>query len=257
MAASEGWETADTTFIERRLAALYRRDLPGPLRADVDARMSAAVATELSGTSPVRRPRWGRWQPLRRRASLVAATGLALFVLAGAVAASAGFFDQLLQQTPAWRVAWDRATRIGISQTVGDYRLTVERAYADADHVLIGVSVATLNGAPIAVPHDAQLRGPTGTSRAEWAGAGNDVAAAQLLFFDAPQPAGLGRVELTLTIDDVMPLPLPDASLRPPVANGGGNVVANLVPGPWEFTFDLAVAPEAVGPLVPPAPSVR
>lgn len=245
MTTNEGWEPADIEFIERRLTTLYRRDLPGRLRADVDARVSAALAAQGSGALPAARPRWRRWRPLRPRASQFAAIGLALFVLAGAAAASAGFFDQLVQQTPAWRVAWDRSARIGISQTVGDYRLTVERAYADADHVQIGVSVAALNGARIAVPQGALLRGPTGTFRAEWAGAGNEVASAQLLFFDAPAPLGLASTELTLTIDDVWVLPLLDASQGPGCAVPAGcPVAAHTVRGPWEFTFDVPVAPD-------------
>ena len=131
------------------------------------------------GASPLRR--------ILRPLALVAA----LLLLAGAVAGGVGLLDQIFESSgmPGWRIAWDRAERLDIKQTDAGVTITLERAYADLNHVLVGFTVEDLPAAPLSghgepypIEWRAELRDPTGRTAEQWAtsGTGTTVADANL-----------------------------------------------------------------------------
>jgi len=117
---------------------------------------------------------------------------LAAFVLlTGAVVGGARLLDQIFESSgmPAWRIAWDRAERLNVVQTDAGITITLERAYADLNQVLVGFTVEGLPEAPVtghgeAYPIEwrAELRDPTGRTADQWAtsGTGTTVADANL-----------------------------------------------------------------------------
>jgi len=158
-------------------------------RDEIETRLLRAVAVEPSedglrwldqrvadvAAGPVAVPRRGISFPrLMLRPVLVLA---AFLLLAGAVAGGMGLLDQLFQSSvPGWRTGWDRAEQLDLQQTDAGVTITLERAYADLNQVLVGFTVAGLDAAPLtdhgdAVPLEwrAELRDPTGRSLEQWA----------------------------------------------------------------------------------------
>jgi hypothetical protein len=111
------------------------------------------------------------------------ALAFALLLLAGVVAASLGLLDRIIETsgTPGWRVAWDRAQRLDLRTTDAGVTITIERAYADINQVMVGFTVAGLEAPPAGegpkVPLEwvADLRDPTGQPLEEWAGSGMGI----------------------------------------------------------------------------------
>ena len=106
---------------------------------------------------------------------------VALLLLTGAVAGGLGLLDQLFESSgmPSWRIAWDRAERLNLVQTDAGITITLERAYADLNEVLVGFTVEGLPAAPLtghgeAYPIEwrAELRDPTGRTEEQWASTG-------------------------------------------------------------------------------------
>jgi hypothetical protein len=65
----------------------------------------------------------------------------ALILVVGAVAAGLTALDRLAATTPGWQTAWDRAEVVGVDQTSKGYTLTLERAYADVNQVVVFVNM--------------------------------------------------------------------------------------------------------------------
>jgi len=195
---------------------------------------------------------------------------LAAFVLlTGAVVGGMGLLDQIFESSgmPGWRAAWDRAERLGIKQTDAGITITLERAYADLNQVLIGLTVEGLEAAPISghgepapIEWRAELRDPAGRTSEQWAAsrAGSDVADTNLsaivhVWEGAVTPvAGTWRLTFTsvgynsggfvsgeCTVGNADP-----ACVNPP-ANA-------MVDGTWRFEFEL---PAPAGTVL--SPNVR
>ena len=67
---------------------------------------------------------------------------VAAVVLGGAGRGIVGLYEQAVGSDGGWRTAWDRADILGVSQTHDGYRVTVERAYADINQLMLAVSVS-------------------------------------------------------------------------------------------------------------------
>ena len=223
----------------------------------LDQRVAQVVAR------PAALPRQGRsaFRLVLRPLALVAA----LMLLAGAVAGGMGLLDQLFQSSaPGWRTGWDRAERLDLKQTDAGVTITLERAYADLNLVLVGFTVAGLEAAPLsdhgdAVPIEwrAELRDPTGRSLEQWAtslggseiadsslsavgnvweGAVTPVAGTWVLTFTSVGYNSGGFVPGECTVGNTDP-----ACVNPP-ANA-------MVDGTWRFEFEL---PAPAGTMVSP-----
>jgi hypothetical protein len=250
--------------------------------SEIETRLHRAVAFEPSedglrwldqrvgqlAARPVALPRRGFSFPrLVLRPVLVVA---AFVVLAGAVAGGVGLLDQIFQSSamPGWRIAWDRAERLDLTATDAGVTITLERAYADLNQVLVGFTVGGLEPPPLTDHGDAaelewraDLRDPAGRLAQEWApsetgtaitdpnlsaignfweGAVTPVGGTWVLTFTSVGFNAGGFVSGECTVGNTDP-----ACLNPP-ANA-------MVDGIWRFEFAL---PAPTGTVVTPNVSV-
>jgi hypothetical protein len=136
--------------LEALLAEAYAVDIPPHLAARLDQCVSSALR---------QRDRWNRvgHQPAFRRPRRLVLIPALLIVAITTVAAGVGLFYVTYPPEVFYPsdggFTWDRGEPLGLTETVDDYRITLERAYADANKAMVAVSVA-----------DAGSRGWTGIS---------------------------------------------------------------------------------------------
>ena len=216
-------DTGSFADLERDLGMALAWEPSVAAAARMDRRVArAGAAVRLTPARP-----WSGRQV--RLAVLLAAAGLALM--------GATLVLSLLQQAaelmPGWRVAYDRAEVLRLSQTAGGYTVTLERGYADANQLVLGFLVTGPDGETRAVPRgtvvDAAGRSFLETS-------GGDItdqlqnAAATIGSYQVPPGIG-GEVTLTATFDELMPVTAE---------------VVTAPTGPWTFHFRLPVHPATV-----------
>lgn len=189
----------------------------------------------------------------------------AFAVVTGTVGAAMGLLDGVVEGSgPGLRTAWDRAEILGIRQTDAGVTITLERAYADLNQVVVGFTVEGLEAAPTSsagerapVEWVADLRDPSGRPADEWAtsrlGRGTDVTdlSAVLHAWEGRTAPVAGTWELTVTSvgygagsfsDGICTVEATD----PACASPGPD---SMVDGTWRFTFDL---PTPAGTVVSP-----
>lgn len=136
--------------LESLLARAYAAEIPADLAVTIEQR-TAAVAKWHPRPAPrwrLVRPSWLRipsvWlrvPPIWRRLAMipvVAAVLLSAGMLMTPTSASvgpAGFYESEGGYT------WQHAQVLGLSQTVDGYQITLERAYADANQMMLGITV--------------------------------------------------------------------------------------------------------------------
>jgi hypothetical protein len=242
-------------FLLRRAVAVNPSD-EGLRRLDerVARIMSGAVSTQ------------PRARATRVRFVRPLALAAALLLAAGAVGASLGLLDQAIDQSalPGWRVAWDRAEVIGQRQTDAGVTVTLERAYADVNQVLVGFTVEGLESPTLAsgmkdsLAWTADLRDPAGRTAEQWATSshaqGRDVTglSAVIQTWLGVPLATAGTWELTVTSvgyggSGFVPGECTVGATEPQCVNP----VDRMVHGTWRFAFDLPVPAGAlvVGPF--------
>jgi hypothetical protein len=239
-----------TTGPDGPFEALVGRSLavdpaPGAFEA-ADDRVAAAIAQVAAnggGTTATvdgRRPSW----PLHMRPAHWAIAGTAAaVVLMGAGGGLRDLYAWLVGSEGGTKVAWDAATPLGQARTVNGYRMTVDRAYADANEVMVAVSVADAGGPPASQIGLtlADLTDDQGTEYDQTMGASapnGATAAADILSFRAATPiaAGSRTFHLTFATVDVRDVATPPPSDDPTWDPW------HPVSGPWTFAFDLPVA---------------
>ena len=241
--------TVSTEALESHLADAYAVDIPPHLAARLEQRVSAAIQLLRPSSSADPRPANHR----RRRLALIPVLLAVVMVTAAAAGGVLHFYDE------AGGLAWQRAEHLGLIKTVDGYRLTLERVYADANRMLVGVTVV-----------DEQNRGwsqvaveqvtVTDSAGGGWqtgmgASSPEDASVAANLFWleAAPGPAAPGRRAFSVSI--------PAVSVRdqttPPATEGGPGFEDGTSPAPvggdgtwwpWHevkvdasFSFDLTV----------------
>lgn len=200
--------------VEQRLESILTPGLPAELRAGIDRRVTAAVAEAAPDVSP--RPTIG----LRR----ILAVGIAAVLIVGAVGAGYDAFQRIIGSS-GWRTAWDRAEFIGQPATANGHEVILQRAYADAAQVVVGVSIPTMpdamNFSGLSVTDEfGQEYLPTGGTGT------NEVDGSVLVYAFLPTesiPAGERQFDVTMR------------------ANGMSDA--------WQFSFPLMVQPAATVPL--------
>ena len=124
-----------TEAIEARLQSLLEVDPTDDALAWLDRRVSQVIA------QPIAQDAGKGGQRLRlllRPLPLL----VAFLVLTGAVAGALGLLERIATQSGAgYRVAWEQAEVLGISQTDAGYTVTLERAYADINQVVVFLNV--------------------------------------------------------------------------------------------------------------------
>jgi hypothetical protein len=224
--------------LESLLAAAYAVEMPTDLGALVDRRIRRAVRH----WRPQPSARWRLARPRGRRLAaipiLVAVLTAAVLVTTSASGGPAAVYNSY------GGYAWQHAEILGLTKTVDGYRITLERAYADANQMMLAVTVV-----------DTQNRGwrqvdigglsVADSAGGDWTmvtGISDPVAitsAATISWFEyaLTGPAALGRRPFSVTVSSVS---VRDQEDGPP-AN-------DLSWDPWHFvavnatfSFDLTV----------------
>ena len=208
--------------LERDLRLALAWEPPVAVTRLMDQRVTRARAT----TAHPERRLWPR-----RHLRLVLLVAAALALMGASVALS--LLQQAAELVPGWRVAYDQAEVLNLSQTANGYTVTLERGYVDPNQLVLGFVVTGPNGQTRAVPRgtvtDAQGRSFLDT-------AGGDIqaelqnSAATISSYQVPPGIG-SEVTLTATFSELMPVTVK-------------NVPAPT--GPWVFHFTLPVHPATV-----------
>ena len=153
------------------------------------------------------------WRLPSRRVLALLVAGLLLIGAAAAVT----LLQQAVNLDPRWRTAVERAERLNLRQTIGDYTVTLERGYADPNELVLVVDVQGPGNSFVALSQadvvDAQGRHYleiTAAGASESAsGQGADVHAYQV------PPGVSGPLELTVTVSPLNSEPISDLSSPP------------------------------------------
>ena len=117
--------------LEARLEMAFGAEPTHAQLAAIDRRVSAVIEAPKTAHRQIGRPR-RRW--------------VAVFLAAAALVVLVGAGTSLLSLYPfmggdAYRVAWDRSTKLGLSQVHDGYQVTLEAAYADAAQTMLAISI--------------------------------------------------------------------------------------------------------------------
>jgi hypothetical protein len=188
--------------VEARLRHAFMRE-PS---AEGMRRLDERVAQVMIRAAPQTR----RWSP-RGMVVRPAAVLAAFVLLTGAVAGTMTLLERLTTGSSVGvRAAWDRAEVVGISRNDAGVTVTLERAYADLNQVVLFLEVEGLpTRAGTTVPDDvdavAQLRDPSGRHAETWAwamggsGSAEPDLAALIVSWDGAVTPEAGTWELTIT----------------------------------------------------------
>lgn len=214
-------------------SALERAFAFDPASAEVtrmDARIASAIATpRVAGR------RFGRPKHLARYGLIAAA----LLALGGATGSMLGLYGAI--GSGGYTVAWDRSTKLALTQVDQGYRVTLEAAYADAAQTMLAITVVdTVAGRS----DQLDLRGAELTDEAgrtyRMTGGGSTPAEASVsantVWYDTPGDGSLtGKHHFFLAVTEI--------GVRDGKAVSSDGDPWHTVAGRWMFEFDLAIAP--------------
>jgi hypothetical protein len=220
--------------LESSLAALLAVDLPVEVRLRLDER----IDRRLGAWSPAA-PSRSRLRP-GRRAGVVALLAAAL-VIGGANGSLKALY--FLVAGP-FDLPWHRGTELNLSQTVDGYRVTLDRAYADATRLALAISVVDEERragttqvaafSTVVTDEAGEYGGLGATSNPDGPFAAVNVAWKTPAAL--PLPAGPRRFHVELPFIMVL-----DDSMPPPDADEDEWNPWRRHPGPWVFDFELIV----------------
>jgi hypothetical protein len=202
------------------------------LNQGIARRMDDAVAAAIAA-APAAGARSWRWP----RGRLIPVVGVALLLMGAASAIT--LLHRTAELIPGHRVAYERAERLTLSQTVGAYTVNLERAYADPNQLVLMFTVRGPEGASQAVVR-ADVVDTQGRSYLDVAGGDlrEEVGNLSASVSSYQVPPGVGNeLQLTATVPELQPY----AEVPNPV-------------GPWVFRFSLPVHPAVV---VEPRQTIR
>ncbi len=215
-------EWFELTALEAELRQALGWD-PAPGAAD---RMDRAVAAAI-----VRAPAVVRRRTAWRLPKLALAIIGTLLLLGAASALT--LLQQAAAQMPGWRVAYENAEPLNLSQRIGGYTVTLARGYVDPNQLVLAFLVDGPDGSSNAVPRgdvmDAQGRSYLDIAGGD-IGAKLENSAATISSYQVPPGVG-ATVELTATIPELMPVT--EKNIPAPQ-------------GPWVFHFTLPLHPATV-----------
>ncbi len=220
-------------ILEASLADAYEIDIPPHLAARLEQRISAAIG-QLAHPEPTH-PR----KSLRRpsRLVLISALLIAISTVAAGVSLSYVTYPPEVFYPSEGGLTWDRGESLGLTQVVDGYKITLERAYADANQAMVAVSVADVQdrgwsqvdvgGVTLTDSQGVVWQATTGVGAP-----GSTSAAASMIWYSpttAPAPPGRRAFQVTVASVSVSTL---DGRLDP-----WQNISAGA-----SFSFDLTVA---------------
>ncbi len=228
------------------------------------------IQTQIAGETPViRRAGRGSLRSRPRAVTALIAVTLALLLVAQVSGATSLLLDRVLRRDAGTaRVAEGQiGQQINLSQTIQGITVTVQRAYADANRIVVGYTITVpdsvaadysgINGA-MTLSDDTGRAYPIRGEQGQHDRGAHDLA--QVVSFDAASlPQGIKSVRFSLTVTQVTAIRLPTASptappIRPTEQRGGGVISLQpipadqllRVPGPWRFSLSLPVRPGRV-----------
>jgi hypothetical protein len=230
--------------LERDLLELFALHPPQALRRRIDRRIEIVLREWRARPAAQRhasRP--------GRRTAIVGALATAL-VLAGA---TGGLQQLYLFLNGPFDLPWHRGVEINQSRVIDGYRVTVERAYADATRLALAISVADEWGRP-GTTQLAAMAATVTDEDGEYTSGGGSTSAPHGPFAAAnvtwktparlPLPAGDRALHVVvpsiMVRDDATPPPTEDPEWNP----------WRTVPGPW--VFDIVVPVDGGGATLTP-----
>ncbi len=206
----------------------------------------AAMDRRISAVLEVPRPAVRKVGRRRRRWGAVLLAAAALVVLVGAGTSLLSMYPNL--GTGGYRVAWDRSTKLGLSQVHDGYQVRLEAAYADGAQTMLAISVQDTQGgrsSQVGI-NGADLTDEAGrTYTAESGGStpADRSSSVNTVWFETPGDGALsGTHHLVATLPDIGVREVnPSFSILPDGQQTGDPWYS--VAGPWRFEFDLAIAP--------------
>ena len=220
--------------LDASLTNLFAVSIPATTLARLDERIRGRLST----WSP-RVSRRSRFRPGRRAAVIgLLAAGLVIGGANGSLRAlymvAAGPFD----------LPWHRGAEVNLSQTVDGFRVTLDRAYADATRLALAISVVDEQRRPgitqleafstVVTDESGEFGGVGATSNPDGAFASVNVAWKTPAVL--PLPSGPRRFHVVLPFIMVR-----DDSTPPPNADEAGWDPWHRHPGPWTFDFEMNV----------------
>jgi hypothetical protein len=229
-----GSPLAADSRLEASLTALFAVDIPVGVLDRLDQRLEEGLRTWRP-----RATRRSRFRPGRRAGVIgLLAAALAIGGANGSLRAlyllAAGPFD----------LPWHRGAEVNLSQTVDGYRVTLDRAYADATRLALAISVVDERRRPGTTQLEAFGTIVTDAS-GEYGGIGatsnpdGPFAAVNVAWKTPPVlplPAGPRHFHVVLPFINVR-----DDSTPPPNADAIGWNPWHRYPGPWTFDFEMNV----------------
>jgi hypothetical protein len=221
--------SAIVAVLDRDLTTAYVTDPPPQVTAAIE-RLVDQRRREVKHLPPRRL----RGMGLRRRLGMVAAVGLVVLVMGAAygiipIVDRAFFIDAGTQQI----LNGGLATRLNLSETQNGYTVTLQRAYADANRVVIGYIIHGPNGRSLTDTEKASLRDSLrdGSGNVLPPLGGGDFASggAALDNFDA---SGVPSSTKNLALDFTIPQP---TALAP----GGPGISPPVTGSPFSFHFTV------------------
>ena len=222
--------------LEERLERAFAVDLTRAQLAAIDRRVSAVIALPRPAAHRIGKPRH------LRRVLLAAAV---LFVLGGAGTTLLSMYGGI--GSDGYRVAWDRATKLGLSEVRDGYRVTLEGAYADAAQTMLAISILdTVSGRSSGVDvSGADLTDEVGHAYRMTSGGSTPAdssSSVNTVWYETPGDGVFsGAHHFVLTMSEIRARDVtPSVSVLP--GRGSTGDAWHTVPGPWRFEFDLAIA---------------
>jgi hypothetical protein len=216
------------------LTNLFAVDMPAETLVRLDERVRRQI---VAGNPPTARR--SRFRP-GRRAGVVGLIAAAL-VIGGANGSLRALY---LFAAGPFDLPWHRGAEVNLSQTVDGYRVTLDRAYADATRLALAISVVDEQRRPgitqlmafstIVSDESGEYGGLGATSNPDGAFAAVNVAWKTPAVL--PLPSGPRRFHVVLPFIMVR-----DDSIPPPHADKVGWDPWHRHPGPWTFDFEMNV----------------
>ena len=225
---------AFNSALDASLAELFAVDMPEAVRVGIDNRIREGLRT----WSPARR-RLARFRPGRR------AGVLALLAAALAIGGANGSLRALYTFLAGpFDLPWHRGVELSLSQTLDGYRVTLDRAYADATRLALAISVVDERRRPGTTQLEAFSAIVTDAS-GDYGGLGavstpDGAYAAVNVAWKTPAalplPSGPRAFHVVLPFIQVR-----DDSIPPPNPDDVGWNPWHRVAGPWTFDFEMNV----------------
>lgn len=233
-------ESTELGGLEGELRMALSWEPPAAAAELMDRRVRQAAAAKPETVPRAR----GGWQLPRHRVIVLLFAGLLLVGAASALT----LLQQAVNLDPRWRAAYERAERLDLSQTIDDYTVTIERAYADPNQLVLAIALEGPGDTFVALP---QVEVTDADGRhylaAVTAGFGDSASGGSGSIHAYQVPPGVsGPLDLTVMVQPLKSDPVYDLTSPPLWFSSPPNEQPMDEPGlvgPWVFRINLQLHP--------------